>query len=59
MDQVLKQLGIEWIFSAPYHPQGNGKLEVFYKYLKQTLKKLCEKDPSNWDQYLNQILASY
>ena len=26
MDQVLKQLGIEWIFSAPYHPQSNGKL---------------------------------
>ena len=49
MDQVLKQLGIEWIFSAPYHPQSNGKLEVFHKYLKLTLKKLCEKDPSNWD----------
>ena len=23
------------------------------------MKKLCEKDPSNWDQYLNHILASY
>ena len=59
MDQVLKQLSIEWIFSAPYHPQTNGKLEVFHTYLKPTLKKLCEKDPSNWDQYLNQVLASY
>ena len=49
MDQVMKQLGIEWIFSAPYHPQRNGKLEVFHKYLKPTLKKLCEKDPSNLD----------
>ena len=55
MDQVLNQLGIEWIFSAPYHPQSNGKLEVFHKCLKPTLKKLCE----NWDQYLNQVLASY
>ena len=26
-----------------------GKLEVFHKYLKPTLKKLCEKDPANWD----------
>ena len=43
----------------PYHPQNNGKLEVFHKYLKPTLKKLCEKDPSNWDQYVNHILASY
>ena len=59
MDQVMKQLGIKWIFLAPYHPQSNGKLEVFHKYLKLTLKKLYEKDPSNWVQYLNQVLASY
>ena len=59
MNQVLQQLGIDRIFSAPYHPQSNGKLKVFYKYLKPTLKKLCEKDPTNWDKYLNQVLASY
>ena len=59
MDQVLKQLGIERIFSAPSHPQSNGKLEVFHKYLKPTLKKLCEKDLSNWDNYINQVLAIY
>ena len=59
MDQVLKQLGIERIFSTPYHPQSNGKLEVFHKYLKPTLEKLCEKDPSNWDKYINQVLPSY
>ena len=59
MDQVLQQLGIDRIFSAPYHPQGNGKLEVFHKYLKPTLKKLCERDPTNWDKYLKQVLASY
>ena len=50
MDQVLQQLGIDRIFSAPYHPQSNGKLEVFHKYLKPTLKKLCEKDPSQLGQ---------
>ena len=37
MDQVLQQLGINRIFSAPYHPQSNGKLEDFHKYLKPTL----------------------
>ena len=47
MDKVLQQLGIEHIFSAPYHQQSNGKLEVFHKYLKPTLKKLCEKDLIN------------
>ena len=59
MDQVLKQLGIERIFSAPYHLQSNGKVEVFHKYLKATMKKVCEKDHSNWDKYINQVLASY
>ena len=59
MDQVLKEVGIERIFSAPFHPQSNSKLEVFHKYLKPTLKKFCEKDPSNWDKYINQVLASY
>ena len=58
LDQLLKQLGIKRIFSTPYHPQSNGKLEVFHEYLKPTLKKLCEKDPSNWDKYINQVLAS-
>ena len=50
MNQVLQQLGIDRIFSAPYHPQSNGKLEVFHKYLKPKLKKLCERDPTNWDK---------
>ena len=59
MDQVLQQLGIDRIFSAPYHPQSNGKLKVFHKYLKPTLKICCERDPTNWDKYLNQVLASY
>ena len=59
MDQVLQQLGIDRIFSAPHHTQSNGKLEVFHKYLKSTLKKLCKKDPANWDKYLNQVLTSY
>ena len=59
MDQVLQQLGIDHIFSAPYHPQSNGKLEVFQKYLKPTLRKLCKKDPANCDKYINQVLTSY
>ena len=53
MDQAVQQLGIDHIFYAPYHPQGNRKLEVFHKYLKPTLKKL-------WKRYnkLGQIYKS-
>ena len=59
MDKILQQLGIEHIFSTPYHLKSNGKLEVFHKYLKPTLKNLCEKDPTKWDKYINQVLATY
>ena len=47
MDNVLQQLEIDHTLSTPYHPQSIGKLEIFHKYLKPTLKKLCEKDPKN------------
>ena len=43
MGQVLQQLGIDRVFSAPYHPQSNSKLEVFHKYLKPTLKNSVKK----------------
>ena len=59
MNKLLQQLGSKCIYHPPYHPQSNGKLEVFHKYLKPTLKKLCERDPTNWDKYINQVLASY
>ena len=47
IDNILQQLVIDQIFSVPYHPQSNEKLEVLHKYLKPTLRKLCEKDPNN------------
>ena len=59
MDKVLQQLGIEHIFFGPYDPQSNGQLEVFHRFLKPTLKKLCEKYPTIWDKYMNQVLATY
>ena len=59
MDQVLQQLSIDHIFPALYHPQSNGKLESFHKYLKPKLKKLCKKDPANQHTYLNYDPPSY
>ena len=58
-NRVTKDLGIERIFSAPYHPQSNGKLETFHKFLKPTLKKMCAEDQDNWDDYIEQVLGTY
>ena len=32
---------------------------IICERVKPTLKKLCEKDPTNLDKYINHILASY
>ena len=58
-NKVTKDLGIKRIFSAPYHPQSNGKLEIFHKFLKPTLKKMCAEDQDNWDDYVEQVLGTY
>ena len=58
-DRVTINLGIERIFSAPYHPQSNGKPETFHKFLKPTLKKMCAEDQDNWDDYIKQVLGTY
>ena len=58
-NKVTKDLGIERIFSAPYHPQSNWKLETFHKFLKPTLKKMCAEDQDNWDDYVEQVLGTY
>ena len=58
-NRVKKDLGIKRIFSAPYHPQSNGKLETFHKFLKPTLKKMCAEDQDNWDDNVEQVLGTY
>ena len=58
-NRVTKDLSIERIFSAPYHPQSNGKLETFHEFLKPTLKKMCAEDQDNWDDYVEQVLGMY
>ena len=58
-DKVTKDLGIEGIFSAPYHPQSNGKLETFHKFLKPILKKMCAEDQDNWDDYVEPVPGTY
>ena len=50
MKNIHKQLANDHIFSVLYHPQSNGKLEVFHKYFKPTLRKLWK-----WSRQLGQI----
>ena len=52
MGEVHKLVGIKPIFTTPYHPMMNGKLERQHAVLKSILSKLCASKPKDWDRYL-------
>ena len=56
---VCQEFGIEQQFTSPYTPRSNGKTENVNKFLKASIRKLCQEDKASWDQVLHQILFSY
>ena len=56
---VCQEYGIAQHFTSPYTPRSNGKTENFNKFLKASIRKLCQADNASWDQVLDQILFSY
>ena len=52
MNEIHKLIGVKPIFTSPYHPMMNGKLERQHSTLKAILRKLCEKKPRDWERYL-------
>ena len=56
---VCEEFNIEQHFTSPYTPRSNGKTENFNKFLKASIRKLCQEDKEAWDQVLPQILFAY
>ena len=56
---VCEEFNIEQHFTSPYKPRSNGKTENFDKFLKASIRKLCQEDKEAWDQVLPQILFAY
>ena len=52
LNKACNQLGIKRLFSNPFHPQGNAKVENVYIFLKWTLTKFLESSDLEWDQLL-------
>ena len=59
MAQLCDAFNIKHSFTSPYMPQSNGKTENFNKFLKASIRKLCQEDKQGWDQVLGQILMAY
>ena len=56
---ACQEFNIEQHFTCPYTPRSNGKTENFNKFLKASIRKLCQEDTTAWDQVLDQILFAY
>ena len=54
---VFNTLGIKCIYSNPYYPQGNRRIENVYNFLKHTIAKLIYSNSLEWDNALP--LATY
>ena len=44
MAYVCQEVNIEQHFTSPYTPRPNGKMENFNKFLKASIRKLCQED---------------
>ena len=56
---VCGEFNINQHFTSPYTPRSNGKTGNVNKFLKASIRKLCQEDTASWDQVLDQILFSY
>ena len=56
---VGQEFNIEQHFTSPYTPRSNRKTENFKKFLKASIRKLCQEETMAWDQVLDQILFAH
>jgi hypothetical protein len=56
---VTDWLGAKQVRTSPYHPQTNGKLERFHRYLGAALSITANKDKDDWDLYLASVAFAH
>jgi transposase InsO family protein len=52
MNEVCSTLNIKRIYSTPYHSRGNGAAENAVKLTMNTIRKMCDSNPQDWDLYV-------
>ena len=56
---IFRVFVIDKTRTAPYHPQGNGKVERFNRVIADTISKICAEKPHLWDTYLPYVTFVY
>ena len=58
-EKIAKELGVEFkCYTAPYHPQSNGRIEGFHHFLKSCMTKHISTI-MEWDQVVHLATAAY
>ena len=58
-EKIAKELGVEFkCYTAPYHPQSNGRIEGFHHFLKSCMTKHISTN-MEWDQVVHLATAAY
>ena len=52
LGEIHRLLGVKPMFSSPYHPMGNSRVERLHSTLLSCLKKLCLDKPKQWHRFL-------
>jgi hypothetical protein len=56
---MLEEFEIHHKKRTPYHPQDNGKFEVFNKILENALTNICNVNMDDWDLKASTVLQAY
>ena len=55
IEELCKILGIQWLWTMPYHPQTNGLVERSHQTIMCMIRKLEEDKKADWPSHLAEI----
>ena len=59
IEELCKILGVQWLWTMPYHPQTNGLVERLHQMIMHMIGKLEEDKKANWPSHLAEIAHTY
>ena len=59
IEELCKILGIQQLWTTPYHPQMNGLVERSHQMIMHMIGKLGEDKKANWPSHLAEIAHAY
>ena len=56
---LCERLGLKKVRTSTYHPQTNGTAERLHRFIKYTLRAVCDEQPRVWAQLLPHVAFAY